>query len=96
MLVPIPLSARDVLTFHAKTGVGNAMEQTLESWIGRLVVLELALGRIKLDLSGTILKDCGKTLLIKPETGPDVEIPRDYILKIERANRRIQPRIKFL
>jgi hypothetical protein len=35
-------------------------------------------------------------LLMKPETGPDVEIPRDYILKIERANRWIQPRIKFL
>jgi hypothetical protein len=82
--------------FQTKAGVGNAMERTFEYWIGRPVVLELALGRITLDVSGTILKDCGKTLLMKPETGPDVEIPRDYILKIERANRWIQPRIKFL
>jgi hypothetical protein len=72
------------------------MERTFESWIGYPVVLELALGRIKLDVSGTILKDCGKTLLMKPETGPDVEISRDHILKIVRANPWIQPRIKFL
>ena len=72
------------------------MERPFRSWIGYPVVLELTLGRIKLDVPGTILKDCGKTLLMKPETGPDVEIPRDHILKIVRANRWIQPRIKFL
>jgi hypothetical protein len=72
------------------------MEHTFKSLIGHPVVLELALGQIKLYVSGTILKDCGKTLLMKPETGPDVEIPRDYIMKIERANRWIQPSIKFL
>jgi hypothetical protein len=76
--------------------MGNAMEWTFESWIGHPVVVELALGRIKLDVSGTILKDSGKTLLMKPETGPDVEIPRSYILKIERASRWTQPGIKFL
>ena len=72
------------------------MERTLKPWIGYPVVLELALGRIKLNVSGTILKDCGKTLVMKPETGPDVEIPRDYIMKIERTSRSIQPGIKFL
>jgi hypothetical protein len=35
-------------------------------------------------------------LLMKQQTGPDVEIPRDYILKIERANRWIYPMIKTL
>ena len=82
--------------FQTKTGVGNAMEWTFEPWIGHPVVLELALGRIKLNVSGTILKDCGNTLLMRQKTGPDVEIPRDYILKIERANRWIHPMIKFL
>jgi hypothetical protein len=72
------------------------MRPTVEPWIGHPEVLELALGRIKLDVSGTILKDSGKTLLMKPETGPDVEILRAYILKIERANCWIQPRFKFL
>jgi len=59
------------------------MERTFESWIGHLVVLELALVESN-GCVGNILKDCGKTLLMKPETGPDVEVPRDYILKIER------------
>jgi hypothetical protein len=66
--------------------VGNAMERTFKPLIGHPVVLELVLGQIKLYVSGTLLKDCGQTLLMKPETGPDVEIPREYILKIERAN----------
>jgi hypothetical protein len=85
-----------MLSLFRQNGVGNTMERTFQPWIGHPVVLELALGRIKLGVSGTILKDCGKTLLMKPETGPDAEIPRDYILKIERANRWMQPRIKFL
>jgi hypothetical protein len=72
------------------------MEWRIEPWIGHPVVLELALGRIKFNVSGTILKDCGDTLLMKQQTGPDVEIPRDYILKIERANRWIYPMIKTL
>jgi len=72
------------------------MEHTFKLLIGHPVVLELGLGSVKLYVSGTILKDCGKILLMKTETGPDVEIPRDYIMKIERANRWIQPSIKFL
>lgn len=96
--LPVPIlfiCERCFDSFRLNPG-GNAMERTFESWIGHPVVLELALGRIKLDVSGTILKDCGKTLLMKPETGPDVEIPRDHILKIVRANPWIHPRIKFL
>jgi hypothetical protein len=72
------------------------MERIFKPLIGHPVVLELALGQIKLYVSGTILKDCGETVLMKPETGPDVEIPRDSIMKIERANHWIQPGIKFL
>jgi hypothetical protein len=62
------------------------MERTFKPLIGHPVVLELALGQIKLYVSGTILMDCGNTVLMKPETGPNVEIHRDYILKIARAN----------
>lgn len=72
------------------------MKRTFAPLIGHPVVLELALGQVKLYVSGTILKDCGDGLLMKPESGPDVEIPRDYIMKIDRANRCIEPRIKFL
>jgi len=94
--VLISLSAREASLFQIKTGVGNAMKRTFKPVIGHPVVLELALGQIKLYVSGTILKDCGKSLLMKPETGPDVEIPRDYIMNIETPNRWIQPSIKFL
>jgi hypothetical protein len=72
------------------------MKRTLEPLIGHPAVLELALGQIKLYVSGTVLRDCGNRLLMKPESGPDVEIPWDYVLKIERANRSMQPCIKFL
>lgn len=72
------------------------MKQTFAPLVGHPVVLELVLGQIKLCVSGTILKDCGDRLLMKPESGPDVEIPRNYIMKIERANRWIEPSIKFL
>jgi hypothetical protein len=82
--------------FQTKTGAGNAMEWIIEPWIGHPVVLELALGRIKLNVSGTILKDCGNTLLMKQATGLDVEIPRDYISRIQRANSWIHPMIKIL
>ena len=61
------------------------MERTFESWIGHPVVLELALGRIGLNVSGIILEDRGHTLLMTQDTAGDVEIPRDYILKIERT-----------
>lgn len=72
------------------------MKRTFEPLIGHPAVLELALGQIKLYVSGTILKDSGDRLLMKPESGPDVEIPRNYIMKIERTNRWIEPRIEFL
>ena len=72
------------------------MKRTFEPLIGHPAVLELALGQIKLYVSGTILRDYGNRLLMKPESGPDVEIPKNYIMKIEKANRRIEPRIEFL
>lgn len=96
MLVLIPLSARDPSLSQAKTGVGNAMKQTFEPLIGHPAVLELGLGQVKLYVSGTILRDCGNRLLMKPESGPDVEIPKNHIMKIEKGDRSLEPRIKFL
>ena len=96
MPVLIPLAAREGLLFQIKTGVGNAMKQTFEPLIGHPAVLELGLGQVKLYVSGTILRDCGNRLLMKPESGPDVEIHKNHIMKIEKGDRWLEPRIKFL
>ena len=84
------------MLFQIETGVRNAMKQTFEPLIGHPAVLELGLGQVKLYVSGTILRDCGNRLLMKPESGPDVEIPKSYIMKIEKANHWMESRIKFL
>jgi len=63
------------------------MENAFEPWIGQAVVVQLALGRIKLSLQGTLLKDRGETLLMRPETGSDVEIPKTNVLAIEETGR---------
>jgi hypothetical protein len=67
---------------------GQDMDSAFEPWIGRAVVMQLTLGRIKLSLRGTLLKDRSKTLLVRPEAGCDVEIPKTNVLAIEEARRR--------
>ncbi len=63
------------------------MESAFEPWIGQAVVLQLTLGRIKLSLRGTLLKDRSETLLVRPVAGSDVEIPKTSVLAIEDAGR---------
>ena len=64
------------------------MNNAFEPWIGRSIVMQLTLGRIKLRLRGTLLKDRNETLLVRPEAGSDVEIPKTNVLAIEEARRR--------
>jgi len=61
------------------------MESAFEPWIGQAVVVQLTLGRIRLSLRGTLLKDRTETLLVRPEAGSDVEIPKARVLAIEEA-----------
>jgi hypothetical protein len=63
------------------------MESAFESWIGQAVVVQLTLGRIKLSLRGTLLKDRSETLLVRPDAGSEVEIPKTNVLAIEEARR---------
>jgi hypothetical protein len=66
---------------------GDGMKNAFEPWIGQAVVVQLTLGRIKLSLRGTLLMDRSKTLLVRPEAGSDVEIPKTNVLAIEEARR---------
>jgi len=74
----------------------ETMGSTLEPWIGRPVVVQLGLGRIKLSVRGTFLEDRDETLLVKPEAGSEVEIPKTKVLAIEESRRWTRPMITFL
>ncbi len=63
------------------------MESAFEPWIGQAVVVQLTLGQIKLSLRGTLLKDQSETLVVRPEAGSDVEIPKTKVLAIEESGR---------
>jgi hypothetical protein len=63
------------------------MESAFEPWIGQAVVVQLTLGQIKLSLRGTLLRDQCDTLLVRPEAGSDVEIPKTKVLAIEQSGR---------
>jgi hypothetical protein len=69
---------------------------TFEPWIGRLVVVQLGLGRIQLSVRGTFLEDRDETLLVRPEAGSDVEIPKTMVLAIEEAHRITKHVVTFL
>jgi hypothetical protein len=69
---------------------------TFETWVGRPVVVQLGLGRIQLSVRGTFLEDRDETLLVRPEAGSDVEIPKTKVLAIEEARRFKNPMIRFL
>jgi hypothetical protein len=63
------------------------MRRTFEPWVGQAVVVQVAVGQVRLSVRGTLLKDRGETLLVTPEIGCDVEIPKTRLLAIEEARR---------
>jgi hypothetical protein len=66
---------------------GKNMNSAFEPWIGQAVVVQLTLGRIRVSLRGTLLKDESEILLVRPDAGSDVEIPKANVLAIEEAGR---------
>ena len=59
------------------------MDGTFKAWIGQPVVLQLALGEIKVPLRGKILKEGGETLRMRIGEGWDVDIYKAMILAVE-------------
>jgi len=64
------------------------MQNAFEWWIGQQVVVQLAFGQIKVSVRGMLLRDRTDTMLMRPEVGSDVEIPKTSVLAIEEARRR--------
>jgi hypothetical protein len=60
------------------------MESPFQSWIGQPVVLQVALGDIKVPLRGKLLRDGGETVRMRIGEGWDVDIYKAMILAVEQ------------
>jgi hypothetical protein len=59
------------------------MDSAFKSWVGHPVVLQVALGDIKVPLRGKLLKDGAETVRMRIGDGWDVDIYKAMILAVE-------------
>lgn len=59
------------------------MEAGYNAWLGQSVVLQVALGDIKVPLRGKLLKEGGETVRMRIGDGWDVDIYKTMILAVE-------------
>jgi hypothetical protein len=59
------------------------MDSAFAAWIGQAVILQVALGDIKVPLRGKLLKDSGETLRMRIGKGWDVDIYKAMIVAME-------------
>ena len=59
------------------------MDAAYQVWIGQPVVLQVALGDVKVPLRGRLLKDGGETLRMRIGDGWDVDIFKTMVLAVE-------------
>ncbi len=60
------------------------MDTVYQPWIGHAVVLQVALGDIKVPLRGRILRDGGETLRMRIGDGWDIDIYKTMVLAVEQ------------
>jgi hypothetical protein len=60
------------------------MENAYKAWVGQSVLLQVALGDIKVPLRGTLLKDGNETVRMRIGEGWDVDIYKSMIMTVER------------
>jgi hypothetical protein len=59
------------------------MTSAFKPWVGQSVVLQVALGDIKVPLRGTLLKDGNETIRMRIGEGWDVDIYKEMIMAVE-------------
>ena len=59
------------------------MENAYKAWVGQSVLLQVALGDIKVPLRGTLLKDGTETVRMRIGEGWDVDIYKSMIMTVE-------------
>ena len=67
------------------------MDSAFEAWIGQPVVLQVALGNIKVPLRGKLLKDGGETIRMRIGDGWDVDIYKAMIVAVEEDSMVLLP-----
>jgi hypothetical protein len=67
------------------------MESAYATWIGQPVVLQLALGNIRVPLRGKLLKEGGETVRMRIGDGWDVDIYKAMILAVEEDSMVVMP-----
>jgi hypothetical protein len=67
------------------------MDSAYATWIGHPVVLQLALGDIRVPLRGKLLKDGGETVRMRIGDGWDVDIYKAMILAVEEDSMVVMP-----
>jgi hypothetical protein len=90
ILVPYPLCTIAVLdrephsaSCRAANSEGAMMDTAYQPWVGQAVVLQVALGDIKVPLRGRLLKDGGETLRMRIGDGWDVDIYKTMVMAVE-------------
>jgi len=59
------------------------MDSAYQPWIGQPVVLQVALGELKVPLRGRLVQDGGETVRMRIGDGWDVDIYKAMILAVE-------------
>ena len=59
------------------------MDTAYLAWIGQAVVLQVALGDVRVPLRGRLLKDGGETLRMRIGDGWDIDIYKNMVLAVE-------------
>ena len=67
------------------------MEAGFNVWLGHAVVLQVALGDIKVPLRGRLLKEGGETVRMRIGEGWDVDIYKAMIVKVEEDGMALIP-----
>lgn len=67
------------------------MASAYATWVGQPVVLQVALGDIKVPLRGTLLKDGAETVRMRIGEGWDVDIFKSMILAVEQDSMALLP-----
>jgi len=74
---------RDSRSCQTALSRGPKVDKAFKTWIGHPVVLQVALGDIKVPLRGKLLKVGGETVRMRIGDGWDVDIYKTMILAVE-------------
>jgi hypothetical protein len=67
------------------------MDSAFKTWIGQPVVLQVALGDIKVPLRGKLLKEGSETVRMRVGDGWDIDIYKAMILAVEQDSMTLFP-----